>query len=739
MSGGKGGGSDSSTGIRSQSTIKVVDALCEGEIEGLVNGLKSVYYNRVAVQNADDTYNQKIDNFVFRSGTQTQGYLPGFGEVQSEQAVGQPVEKAIGPVTRTITTPGLDSLRVTISCPRLITYNDKGNSSNATIKWKVYLKINNGAFIEKDYVQLDRKSTSGFEYQSTLRIGSTYTILQVRVERITDDSTDDKVTNAISWKSYTEVIEEKFAYPNIAIAGSEVSGENLSGSVPARLYHIKALRVKIPTNATVNADGSLTYTGVWNGTFTTPVWCADPAWCLYDLLGSERYGARVAASVLAKTKWDFYTASLWCNGSVSNGAGGVEPRFLLSVVIDREFEAYDLILQLCNVFNGVFYLLGEGIALNVDSPGTPVAILTNENTKFNYATTSFRSRITVVLVEFSNPDDFGAIDIEPVVDDAGVALYGYQTKRITAVGCGSRSQAHRFGRWYLYTVRQQTTTLTAMTGLLGGKLKPGEIVFAADKFKTPYQGGRIINATPTRVVLDSVVTLAANTLYELVVVLPNGSIDRRLIRTLLAPADYLNPIAPYSIAPLAESIWILIPQTQSLRQYRVISATPQSEQGQYTLSLIQHSPGKYAEIQQGLVVDPPVSNRAPTPPNPPRNLSALVESAVGATGTTYSLEVGWNYPINSTGQADSYTSGYQVQYRNVSNTAWTTLTSTSRSLSLPGLAAGSYIVQVAAINLFGSRSSYITSPAILVGATINASANFTNFESAIFVAMQANV
>jgi predicted phage tail protein len=736
VSGGKGGGSDSGTGIRSDSTIKVVDALCEGEIEGLVNGLKSVYYNRVAVQNADDTYNQKINNFVFRSGTQTQGYLPGFGEVQSEQAVGQPVEKAIGPVTRTITTPGLDSLRVTISCPRLITYNSSGNSANATVQWKVYLKINNGAFIEKTDVSLDRKSTSGFEYQSTLRIDSTYTILQVRVERITDDSTDDKVTNAISWKSYTEVIEEKFAYPNIALAGSEVSGENLSGSVPARLYHIKALRVKIPTNATVNADGSLTYTGVWNGTFTTPLWCADPAWCLYDLLGSERYGARVAASVLAKTKWDFYTASLWCNGSVSNGAGGVEPRFLLSVVIDREFEAYDLILQLCNVFNGVFYLLGEGIALNVDSPGTPVAILTNENTKFNYATTSFRSRITVVLVEFSNPDDFGAIDIEPVVDDAGVALYGYQTKRITAVGCGSRSQAHRFGRWYLYTVRQQTTTLTAMTGLLGAKLKPGEIVFVADRLKVPYQGGRIVSATKTRIVLDGVVTRVAGTLYELVTILIDSTIDRRLVKTS-ANSDYLSPLTPYPIPPLAESIWILIPQAQSLRQYRVISATPQSEQGQYTLSLIQHSPDKYAEIEQGLVVTPPVSNRAPSPPNPPRGLSTTIESAIASAGVTYSLEVAWNFPVDpTTSVADAYTSGYQVQYRRTDSVAWTNFNTTARSLSLPGLAAGTYLVQVAAINLFGAKSSYITSSPILVGTSINASANFTNFESAIFVGMQ---
>jgi predicted phage tail protein len=461
---------------------------------------------------------------------------------------------------------------------------------------------------------------------------------------------------------------------------------------------------------------------------------------LYDLLGSERYGANIPSAVLNKTKWDFYTASVWCNTLVNNGAGGLEPRFLISIKLVQQSEAYELILQLCNVFNGVFYLLGEGLALDVDRPSTPVAILTNENARFNYATTSLRSRVTVALVEFQDPDNFGELDLEVVEDDVGIALYGYQVKRITAVGCASRSQAHRFGRWYLYTNRQQTNTVTISTGLLGARLQPGEIIAIADKFKTPYQGGRIIRSSVSRLVLDSAVVFAPGILYDLVVILPDGLIDRRVVRTpVVASIDYLNPITPYAVAPLAESIWLLIPQTQSLRQYRVIVATPQSEQGQYELSAIEYSSTKYAEIEAGLVVVSSGSSGVPVPPRPPRSLAVIIESALVVTGIIYTLDVGWNYPVDSTGQPDTYTSSYQVQYRNVLNTAWTTIISTSRSFSLSGLAKGSYIVQVAAINIFGVRSSYITSPTILVGATINASAQFSNFESAIFVAMQANV
>jgi predicted phage tail protein len=738
MSGGKGGGGgDTGSGLRSQSTIKVVDALCEGEIGGLVNGLKSVYYNKVAVENADGSANINLSSFAFNSGTQNQPYLPGFGEVQSEVGVGEAVKQATGAVTRTITTPSLDSLKVTIAVPRLIKYDDKGNSGGTAVNWKVYLKVNNGVFILKDDVTIDQKSSSGFEKQSIVRIPTGgYTTLQVRVERITADSNDDKLTNACTWKSYTEVTEEKFAYPNIAVTGTEISSENLNGSVPSRIYHVNAEKVRIPTNATVQSDGSLTYAGVWNGTFTTPQWCADPAWALYDLLNAERYGGNIPTTVLNKTKWDFYTASVWCNTLVNNGAGGVEPRFLISIKLLQQSEAYELILQLCNVFNGVFYLLGEGLALDVDRPSSPVAILTNENSKFNYSTTNLRSRVTVALVEFQDPDNFGEPDLEIVEDAEGIALYGYQVKRITAVGCNRRSQAHRFGRWYLYTNRQQTNTVTINTGLLGARLQPGEVIAIADKFKTPYQGGRIIRASASRLTLDNYVTFAPGILYDLIVVLPDGSIDRRVARTPAGSTDYLNPVTPYTTPPNSESIWLLIPQTKSLRLYRVIVSTPQSEQGQYELSAIEYSGTKYAEIEAGLVVESSGTSGIPTPPLPPRNLAVIIESALGATGTTYSLETSWDFPMDSAGQPDSYTSNYQLQYRNVDSTVWTTLTSTSRSISLPGLSLGSYIVQVAAINIFGSRSSYIVSPAILVGTSINASAQFQNFESAIFVAMQ---
>ena len=63
--------------------------------------------------------------------------------------------------------------------------------------------------------------------------------------------------------------------------GLKVDAEQFS-SIPSRKYLVKGIKVKIPHNATVNADGSLSYTETFNGTLGAAQYTNDPAWCLYD-------------------------------------------------------------------------------------------------------------------------------------------------------------------------------------------------------------------------------------------------------------------------------------------------------------------------------------------------------------------------------------------------------------------------------------------------------------------------
>ena len=71
-----------------------------------------------------------------------------------------------------------------------------------------------------------------------------------------------------SFPSFTEIINESRAYANSAHLAIRFDAETFP-SVPSRMYRVRGTLIKIPHNGTVRADGSISYTGTFNGTFKT--------------------------------------------------------------------------------------------------------------------------------------------------------------------------------------------------------------------------------------------------------------------------------------------------------------------------------------------------------------------------------------------------------------------------------------------------------------------------------------
>ena len=110
--------------------------------------------------------------------------------------------------------------------------------------------------------------------------------VDVRMVRVSADETSTKRASSTIFQSFTEIIDDKFRYPNSALVGLRFDSRQFS-NIPTRKYLIRGIKVKIPSNATVDTTthlGRLTYSGIWDGTFQAATWCNDPAWCLYDLV-----------------------------------------------------------------------------------------------------------------------------------------------------------------------------------------------------------------------------------------------------------------------------------------------------------------------------------------------------------------------------------------------------------------------------------------------------------------------
>ena len=150
--------------------------------------------------------------------------------------------------------------------------------------------------------------------------------------------------------------------------------------MPRAMFRVRGVKIKIPHNATVRSDGSLTFSGVFNGTLkTAKEYCNCPAWVLYDLLTNERYGFGDHISESQLDKFAFYSASVYNNELISDNEGGTEPRFSCNAVIQNQQDAYKLVGELCSVMRVQAYYQAGSITITQDRPTDPSYLFTLAN------------------------------------------------------------------------------------------------------------------------------------------------------------------------------------------------------------------------------------------------------------------------------------------------------------------------------------------------------------------------
>ncbi|MFM1788272.1 MAG: hypothetical protein RLZZ166_739, partial [Pseudomonadota bacterium] len=331
--GGKGGGGsarvaqEAPDSLRSKAYARVVDLVCEGEIEGLAAGLQSVYLDDTPIQNSDGSYNFTGVTLEARTGTQQQNYIPGFSSVENEVSVG--VEcKYDQPVVRSITDPDVDAVRIKVSIPTLTLQDTTNGDLNGTlVTYAIDLQSRGAGYVQILQDTVSGKTSSRYQRSYYVPLSGTGP-WDVRLRRITADSTQTSLQNKTFLESYTEVIESKLRYPNSALMALRVDASQFT-SIPRRSYDLKLLRVRIPSNY---FPETRSYAGVWDGSFKV-AWTDNPAWCFYDLVTNTRYGLGNYILESQVDKWALYRVAKYCDELVPNGLGGYEPRFTCNLYL----------------------------------------------------------------------------------------------------------------------------------------------------------------------------------------------------------------------------------------------------------------------------------------------------------------------------------------------------------------------------------------------------------------------
>lgn len=574
---------------RSKQLVKIVEVISDGEIEGLADGMKSVYFDNTPVQNKDGSYNFNNVQLEGRVGSQVQDVIAGFNTSEKEVSVGTQVRKNL-PITRTVTDSKVSRLRLTVGVQSLFSQAENGDTSGTTVELVVTIG-------SQSYpVSISGKYSSQYLQQHTFD-NLPPVPFTVKVERKTEDSKSQRLQNNTVWSSYTEIIDTEFTYPNTALIGVKFDSEYFS-NIPARTYDLLGLRVKVPSNYDTRTRK---YTGMWDGTFKVD-WTDNPAWILYDIVTSKRYGLGNRLGEFGADKWALYQVSKYCDQLVPDGFGGQEPRFTCNAWLTEQRSAYDVINDICSIFRAMPVWNGQQLTVVMDRPSDPVWTYTNANVEkgeFNYTFSAKKTRHNAIQVEYSDKDNGYEKAIEYVSDDEEIRKHGLNVKKVTAFGCTSRGQAHRTGLWLLQTEKLETKTVTFTVGTEGLMHVPGDIIKVADTYYAGTNvGGRVLAINGKKVTLDREISINGNSYFSYI----NAQAKHQDIKIMSANgAEVTLEQTPVGLE--AYGVWSLSTQQVTSQLFKAISVKEETK-GKYTITALQHEPQKEAIVDNGAKFEP---------------------------------------------------------------------------------------------------------------------------------------
>ena len=591
----KGGGGGGHTPVeakesgRSKQLVKIVEAISEGEVYGLADGMKSIYFDKTPVQNKDGSYNFKNVQVEGRVGGQVQDLMAGFDTSEKEVGVGTLVKKNL-PLTRTVTDAKVSRLRLTIGVQSLFKQEDNGDTNGTSVNFVITIG-------SRTYpVSISGKYSSQYLQHHTFDNLPSVPFI-VKVERTTDDSTTQRLQNNTIWSSYTEIIDTEFAYPNTALMGVKFDSEYFS-NIPTRTYDLLGLKVKVPSNYDTRTRQ---YTGMWDGTFKID-WTDNPAWVLYDVVTNKRYGLGGRLGEFGADKWALYQVAQYCDQLVPDGFGGQEPRFTCNVWLTEQRSAYQVINDICSIFRAMPVWNGQQLTVVMDRPADPVWTYTNANVDesgFSYTFSARKSRHNAIQVEYADKENSYEKAIEYVADDESIRKNGLNVKKITAFGCTSRGQAHRTALWLLQTEKLETKTVTFTVGAEGLMHIPGDIIKVADThYAGTNIGGRVLAVNGMTVTLDREITISGNSYLSYI----NANAKHQNIKIISVNGAEVTLDQP----PLGLEIygvWSLTTQQVTSQLFKALSVKEESK-GKYTIMALQHEPQKEAIVDNGAKFEP---------------------------------------------------------------------------------------------------------------------------------------
>lgn len=581
---------------------RVLDIISEGPIYGPVNTnapLNSVMLNDTPVTDANGNTSIPGVSVAWRNGTADQSPINGFNAIESTVMVNAQV-KHDTPLVRTVSDPNVTRVRLNIGVDSLVESDSQSNQKETSVIMAIDVKPSSSStWSSIKAVQIGPGKISGEYLEAHIINAPDEKPFDIRVRRVTADSTSDLLQNDTRWNSYSEIIDDNLSYPHTAVAGAVIDHDQYTDT-PTRTYHLRGLIVDVPDNYDPETR---TYSGLWLGGMKQ-AYTNNPAWIFRYLVKNERFGLARHAGYIDVDDGALYTLSQYCDQLVDDGYGGLEPRVTLNAYITEQMSARDLLDNIAGMFRGIALWDGQRLTVMIDAPQDPIATITNANVVDGAFTRSSISRAecyNAVIVSWTDPENGWEQSKEYVADDELIARDGYNETTMEAFGCTSRGQAYRAGKWLIETAKREPSKFTFKMARDAIHFTPGDIIEILDNNRAGARlGGRIVANNGNVITVDKVDSEYITAGDTISLLDSDGKFKKHQI----------TGISGNKITLAAAPAWIrngtvFAVSTEAAKPVlcRITSVAETENNSVYTIEAAQHDPNKQAVVDEGAIFE----------------------------------------------------------------------------------------------------------------------------------------
>ncbi|ENQ9593677.1 DUF1983 domain-containing protein [Enterobacter hormaechei] len=686
--------------LKSKQFYRVLDLISEGPIYGPVDQehLSSFKLNKTPVTDTTGSVSVNGVSVAWRPGSETQSPINGFSAIEATTIVNTEVTYDT-PLVRTITDQDVTRVRFNVGVTGLVEQDTKGNQKNTSVTLVLESRTGASGWVIEKTVTITGK-ISGEYLEAHLIDAPDIKPFDIRVRRITPDSSSDLLSNGTTWNSYSEITDDNLSYPFSAIAGAVIDRDQYTDT-PSRTYHLRGLIVSVPDNYD---PITRTYSGLWLGGFKQ-AWTNNPAWLFRELAKNTRFGLAKRAGYIDVDDGALYVLSQYCDQLVDDGYGGKEPRMTLNAYITEQASARDILDKIASMFRGIALWDGLRLSVMLDAPQDPIATITNANVvngEFKRSSVKRSEKYNAVVVSWTDPDNGWEQVKEYVSDDEMIAKGNYNETTLEAFGCTSRGQAWRAGKWLLETAKRESSRLSFQMARDAIHFTPGDIVEVMDNdYAGTRLGGRIVSHSGRVITVDAVDSSVVTDGSTMSIMGRDGKFSRYEIDgangnnvTLKNEPEWVR----------AGTVFAISTASVAIRLFRILSVAETENNSVYSITASLHDPNKQAIVDEGAVFEVPSDTlngyRVPNVENLRilnTNTETVQVTATWETATTTKKLVFELYIYSADGKLVSQYETDQFRYE------------------FYGLAAGSYTLGVRGRNENGMKGAE-TQVSLIIGA-----------------------